>query len=151
MMAVIESALKTTDKVEATQAAQVAATDAMDQASVLTLSPNTAFRNERVLQLGAGLKGTEDGYSFSLSLDGVAKVEGGFVCQLNVVGDTSVTVPLRGLLATTSNRETLTNKTLSAPALAGLGNYADDAAAASGGVAVGGMYRNGSVLMVRVA
>jgi len=32
-----------------------------------------------------------------------------------------------------------------------LGNYANDAAAAVGGIAVGGMYRNGSVIMVRVA
>lgn len=31
------------------------------------------------------------------------------------------------------------------------GNYANDAAAATGGVPVGGVYRNGSVLMVRVA
>jgi len=32
-----------------------------------------------------------------------------------------------------------------------LGNYANDAAAAVGGVGVGELYRNGSVLMVRVA
>lgn len=31
-----------------------------------------------------------------------------------------------------------------------LGNYANDAAAATGGVPVNGMYRNGSILMVRV-
>ena len=35
--------------------------------------------------------------------------------------------------------------------LAGLPNFANDAAAATGGVPVGGMYRNGSVLMVRVS
>ena len=35
--------------------------------------------------------------------------------------------------------------------LAGLPNFANDAAAATGGVRVGGMYRNGSVLMVRVS
>lgn len=35
--------------------------------------------------------------------------------------------------------------------LAGLGNYANDAAAAAGGVPVSGLYRNGSVLMIRVA
>lgn len=33
----------------------------------------------------------------------------------------------------------------------GLGNYANDAAAATGGVAVGSLYRNGSVVQVRVA
>ena len=32
-----------------------------------------------------------------------------------------------------------------------LGNYADDTAAAAGGVPVGGLYRNGSTVMVRVA
>ncbi len=31
-----------------------------------------------------------------------------------------------------------------------LGNYANDAAAAGGGVPVGGVYRNGSVMMIRV-
>ena len=33
----------------------------------------------------------------------------------------------------------------------GLSNYANDAAAASGGIAVGGLYRNGSVVQVRVS
>lgn len=37
------------------------------------------------------------------------------------------------------------------PAVGSLPNYANDAAAAVGGVAVGGFYRNGSVFMVRVA
>ena len=32
-----------------------------------------------------------------------------------------------------------------------LGNYANDGAASSGGVPVGALYRNGSVVMVRVA
>jgi hypothetical protein len=31
-----------------------------------------------------------------------------------------------------------------------LGNYANDAAAATGGVLVGGLYRNGSTIQVRV-
>jgi hypothetical protein len=38
-----------------------------------------------------------------------------------------------------------------APVFAGLGNYLNDTAAASGGVLIGGLYRNGSQLMVRVA
>jgi len=42
---------------------------------------------------------------------------------------------------------TVTPSTLN---LAGLGNYANDAAAASGGVAINGIYRNGSVLQIRV-
>ena len=32
-----------------------------------------------------------------------------------------------------------------------LGNFVNDAAAASGGVPIGGLYRNGSIVMVRVA
>ena len=38
-----------------------------------------------------------------------------------------------------------------AASLAGLEDAADDAAAATAGVAVGAMYRNGSILMIRVA
>jgi len=33
----------------------------------------------------------------------------------------------------------------------GLGNYVNDAAAAAGGVPLNGLYRNGSLLMTRVA
>ena len=33
----------------------------------------------------------------------------------------------------------------------GLGNYANDTAAASGGIAVGGLYRNGSIIQIRVS
>lgn len=36
------------------------------------------------------------------------------------------------------------------PEVANLGDYADDAAAAGGGVLVGGLYRTGSALMIRV-
>lgn len=42
-------------------------------------------------------------------------------------------------------------KALDAKDLGSLGDYANDAAAAAGGVVVGGFYRNGSVLMVRVS
>ena len=34
--------------------------------------------------------------------------------------------------------------------MSGLENYANDAAASAGGVAVGELYRNGSIVMVRV-
>jgi hypothetical protein len=42
---------------------------------------------------------------------------------------------------------TVTPSTLN---LAGLGNYANDTAAASGGVAINNIYRNGSILQIRV-
>lgn len=47
--------------------------------------------------------------------------------------------------------ETLSRDKWGRTEFASLGNYADDAAAAAGGVAVGQLYRNGSVVMVRVA
>lgn len=37
------------------------------------------------------------------------------------------------------------------PGFPQLANYANDAAASAGGVPVGSMYRNGSIIMVRVA
>jgi hypothetical protein len=40
---------------------------------------------------------------------------------------------------------------ISSPFLQGSASYADDAAAATGGVAVGSFYRNGSAIMIRVA
>ncbi len=39
----------------------------------------------------------------------------------------------------------------SAPSVDALGNYANDTAAAAGGVPIGGLYRNGSAVMIRVA
>jgi len=54
-------------------------------------------------------------------------------------------------LVTRDGTETLAGKTLNAPKLSGLGNYANDAAAATGGVPIGGIYRNGSVVQVRVS
>ena len=39
----------------------------------------------------------------------------------------------------------------SAPSVDSLGNYANDTAAAAGGVPIGGLYRNGSAVMIRVA
>lgn len=44
----------------------------------------------------------------------------------------------------------LASPTLATPSLSGLGNYADDTAAGAGGVPVGGVYRNGSALQIRV-
>ena len=61
------------------------------------------------------------------------------------------------------NADTSKNFVISVPAVADgtisltkesgalLGNFVNDAAAASGGVPVGGLYRNGSIVMVRVA
>lgn len=67
---------------------------------------------------------------------------------LNDVNDTVYTALGSGGVAPTTAQAVKTNLGFS---VAGLGDYANDAAAAGGGVAVGALYRNGSVLMIRVA
>lgn len=127
-------------------------TDKLEQASVIVLAGNQAFTNERVLDLGRGLTGEDrDGVLTIQTSDIVPLVTGGFSVALVAVGNSQVRLPLTGTLATVGNPETLQRKTLDAPSITGLGNYANDAAAAVGGVAVGGVYRNGSVLQVRVS
>lgn len=128
------------------------ATAAIQDATVLTLSPNDSFTNERIFTPFEGLTAEDDGSLFKVRVDEtVARVTGGFDVTFIVTGITNLVLPNTGTLATTSGTETLSNKTINAPKLSGLGNYADDSAAAAGGVPVGGMYRDGSVLMVRVS
>jgi hypothetical protein len=130
----------------------VEATDALQDATVLTLSPNTTFNNERVLRLGPGITATDDGTYLTLSVnDMVPHVAGGFRLGLTVEADTTLVMPLAGVLSTQDGEETLSRKTLTSPLIAGLLDYADDAAAAAGGVPVEGLYRTGSALKIRVA
>lgn len=131
---------------------QATATEAMQDASVIVLAANQAFNGERVLVLGQGLSGIDADGKLTLQTSGkVPLVSGDFTLLLALAGNTTVSLPLVGTLATLANVETLANKTINAPKLSGLGDYADDAAAATGGVPVNGVYRNGSNLCVRVA
>lgn len=58
----------------------------------------------------------------------------------------------RSVLGTNGSLEFHTSDTMRMTLLAsGLGNYADDSAASGAGVPVGGLYRNGSVVQIRVA
>lgn len=151
LLALLERTVEQADAASSGTAAAVAATERLEQATVLVLSPNGAFAGEYVLKLGAGLVGTPGEGEFTITLGvAVPKVTGGHAVQLAASGPSQVALPLYGQLATISNPETLANKTLSAPKLTGLGDYADDTAAAAGGVAVGGVYRTGSALKVRV-
>lgn len=133
-----------------TVTANVEKTEALEDATFLTLSANAALPNERVLVLGEGL-------SFDTATEGQVKISasvvatGGHLVQFSSAGPATLALPIAGIVATTSNTETLENKTLDAPSITGLGDYADDTAAAAGGVPVDGIYRNGSVLQVRVA
>ena len=128
------------------------ATKSLQDAGVIVLAPNEEFTNERVLQIGRGLSAIDDGQYLTIrTSDNVPLVGGGFLVNFAVGGNANLVLPLTGTLSTLANPEVLSNKTLAAPKVSGLGNYADDAAAAAGGVAVGSVYRNGSALMVRVA
>lgn len=128
----------------------LADTEAIKDATFVTLSANAGLPNERVLAVGAGLSIDVDEPGL-ITLSATVSAPNGHLVQFATTGATAVALPVTGFLATRAGAETLSNKTLDTPKLSGLGNYADDTAAAAGGVAVGAMYRNGSVLMVRVA
>jgi len=141
--AVAETQQATTLNVEATQALQ--------DATVLVLSPNATLTNERVLKLGDGISARDDGTYLTLSVDDrYAHVAGGFRVDLAAQGDTVVVLPLGGVLATLSGIETLANKTLTS-ALLVAPEYADDAAAGAGGVPVGGLYLKAGAVFRRAA
>jgi len=135
---------------------QADATEALQDATVLTLSPNGALTNERVLKLGDGVRAIDDGTYLTLFVDDrFAHVAGGFRVDLTAQGDTAVVLPLGGMLATVDGEETLTNKTLDAAvlvaAILNASEYATDAAAAAGGVPVGGLYLKAGAVFRRAA
>lgn len=130
----------------------VAATDRMEAATVLTLSANEAFVNERVVRPGNGIAFADDGKILTISASiGVPKVNGGQEVVFYVTGRTSLLLPRTGTLATTAGAEEFRNKTLVQPRVSQLGDHLDDAAAAVAGVPIGAMYRTGSTLKLRVA
>jgi hypothetical protein len=133
-------------------AENVAATSALQDATFVTLSPNDTLTGERVLEVGPGIsiEITADKVKLNVS-DEVPHVQGGFPVYLTAQNPVNLVLPQSGTVATRSEPEVLSNKTLQAPRLATIGSFADDAAAAAGGVPVGGVYRTGSALKVRIA
>ena len=119
-------------------AANVEATSALQDATVLTLSANETLTNERILKLASGLEAVDDGQFLTIQLKDVARTEN-FGVTLIAQGDSQLAVPLVGTV--------LVKEHIGAQVF---GNYANDAAAAAAGVPIDGLYRNGSVLMVRV-
>lgn len=135
---------------------QVEATQALQDATVLVLSPNATLTNERVLKLGDGVRAVDDGTYLTLYVDDrFAHVAGGFRVDLTALGDTAVVLPLGGMLTTLDGEETLTNKTLVGAILQAIilnaSEYADDAGAAAGGVPVGGLYLKAGAVFRRAA
>lgn len=133
-----------------TTSANVDATETLQTATFVTLSANTELPNEYVLSVGPGLSISAASGAVTIYSEAPV-ISGGHPVTFTVTGPTNLALPISGILATRAGVETLSNKTLAAPLVSGLGDYANDAAAAAGGVPVGGVYRNGSVLMVRVA
>lgn len=123
----LESLSQTLTDTSAAVTAGVEATQGIANATVLTLSPNDAFANERILAVGDGL-GLEDdgaGNNLVIRLRYVIKTNGGYRCTFNLLADTNLTLPTDGTVATTVFP----------------GPYANDSAAAADGVAVGEAYR----------
>lgn len=108
--------------------AQVDATTALQDATFLTLSPNADLSNEYVLALGEGLRLVLEDGEAKLFID-AALADSGHSIRFVTTGDTLLALPLTGFVAT---REWFP------------GPYADDAGAATGGVAVGECYRKGT-------
>ena len=129
----------------------VEATEALQDASVVTLSENGAFTNERVLTASETVQidASQEGL-VKLRVKGVALAQG-FTPVFAAPGNITYTLPPTGSLVSRDSTDTLSNKTLAAPLLSGLVNAASDAAAATAGVPVGGVYHNSGILRVRLA
>lgn len=125
-----EQLFQSGEAVAGIQTAQAEATGALDQATVITLSPNDAFGNERTLAVDSATMGINDegaGGSVIIYLVNNVVTQGGFSCTFNLGSDTALDLPSSGRV--------LTDSFLSA------GPFASDAAAAAGGVALGRPYR----------
>ena len=137
MIAEIEQLGNAVDETSATVAANLEATDALQDATVIVLSANAAFNNERILKLDPGLEALIDETFVTIRLKDVARaldVPVTFVAP----AEATLTVPESGSLLTQESGGGL------------LGNYASDAAAAAGGVGIGGLYHNAGVVHVRL-
>lgn len=106
-------------------AGAVAATGAIQEATVITLSSNAAFDNERVLTPGAGITLTDGGPGGQLEIatTGSVTLVGGFTLTFNLPSDCVLNLPALGRIPSSAD-----------------GPYANDAAAAAAGINVGEIY-----------
>lgn len=111
-------------------------TQALKDATVIVLSANGDFTNERVLEVGDGIKVTVTADKVKLTLQEVARTK-----------DYKVTLipPANVLLFLPPEGTLISDVSLAgAPVFSELTTYANDAAAATGGVPVRGAYINSS-------
>lgn len=121
-----------------TTAQNVADTDTINKATVITLSQNDAFDFERVLAVGDGLTITDQGPGEQVVLDTTYPIAtvGGFTLSLALSADTSLVLPSTGALITND--------------FSGLVAAANDAAAATAGVPIGHLYQASGAVRVRL-
>lgn len=88
-------------EVDAATTLAVAATERLNDAAFVTLSPNAELPNERVLQFGSGISGSITDTTLTLALTNAAvHSDGEFRISLVAEGDTILGAPLSGYLAT---------------------------------------------------
>jgi len=127
----------------------VQATEALQNATVVTLSPNEVFNFEFLLTNGDGTKLNITAGSLKIDADDTV-VRCTKPLRIDPPGAAKLGAPGEGVLISDSWPATLYNKTLNKPLLSGLVNANTDADAATAGVPLGGMYRDGNVVCVRV-
>ncbi len=106
-------------------AGAVDATGSIQDATVVTLSPNAAFNNERVLTQGEGITITDNGAGSTLVIAASNSITlvGGYTVTFNLPSDVVIDLPATGRVPSSSD-----------------GPYADDAAAAAAGIGIGDWY-----------
>jgi len=129
----------------------VSATESLQNATVVTLSPNAVFNNEFVLTRGDGTKLRFVAGVIQIDADDtVVRCEGGGV-KLLAPANVTLLLPVEGTLVSDTSPAKLYSKTLDKPGMTGLIDAVSNAAAAAAGVAIGGIYRDGTTLKIRIA
>lgn len=103
------------------------ATQALNDATIITLSPNATLNNERIFAVQAGVFTITDngpGNTVVLGMVSPITINGGFRCTFNLQADTNLNFPTTGRVPSSSD-----------------GPYADDAAAAAAGLSIGDIYK----------
>lgn len=145
LLAAFENQAIAVQEQQGATAANADATTKLQDASIVTLSPNDALTNEYVLSDGDGTELAVGAGKLNINVDDtVARTQTGKV-KFIPPGDITLFLPAEGTLLSD-----LSTATLNKPVMTGLVNAASDAAAAGAGVPLNGVYHNAGVLRVRL-